>query len=65
MNREPLGLYLLRLLMAIGLFGFMLMLYWSSVLVEEDMKGVRDQLRGIASEISEIKSVQDKYYRHL
>jgi len=52
MNKEPLGLYLLRLFFGFGLFLFMLMLYWSSTLIEHDMKSVKEQLAAIRKEIA-------------
>lgn len=51
MNKEPLGLYLLRLFFGFGLFLFMLMLYWSSTLIEHDMKSIKEQLETIKKEI--------------
>lgn len=55
MKREPFGLYLLRILTGIGLFAFMAMLYWSSLLVEEDLKGIQGELRLLKNEIGQLK----------
>lgn len=38
MNREPVVLYIFRFLIGLGLFVFMMMLYWSSELLERDVK---------------------------
>ena len=56
MNREPLGLYIFRFLMGFGLFAFMAMLYWSSALLEKDMKQVQSQLEQINGKIAELKT---------
>jgi len=44
MNREPIGLYIFRFVMGLGLFAFMCLLYWSSVLIEEDMKQLQQEM---------------------
>lgn len=48
MNKEPIGLYIFRFVLGFGLFAFMCMLYWSSVLLEQDVKNLQ-------SSVSEIK----------
>ena len=55
MNREPLGLYLLRFMTALALLGFMVMLYWSSVLIEKDMKFVREELTQFRNDLNGLK----------
>lgn len=55
MNREPFGLYLFRLIAGLGLFIFMIMLYWSSVLVEQDLKKVQNELLQIKNQLSNIR----------
>jgi peptide/nickel transport system substrate-binding protein len=48
MKRESLGLYLLRFLLNLAFFGLILMVYWSSLLQEEDIKSIKltvEQLR--------------------
>lgn len=52
MRKEPIALYIFRFLMGFGLFAFMCMLYWSSTLIEGDMKEVQRELASIASQIS-------------
>lgn len=54
MRKEPIALYIFRILMGLGLFAFMCMLYWSSVLIEQDMKGVQKELTTIREQISTI-----------
>lgn len=54
MNKEPISLYIFRLLCALGLFAFMAMLYWSSVLLEQDMLDVRKELSQIKSTLQDI-----------
>jgi peptide/nickel transport system substrate-binding protein len=49
MNREPIALYIFRYLIGLILFSLMLMLYWSSTLLE-------DELHETQSELSEIKN---------
>lgn len=55
MNREPFGLYLIRFIAGLGLFVFMLMLYWSSTLVEKDLKKIQNDLLQIKNELSAIQ----------
>lgn len=54
MNKEPIGLYIFRILCAIGLFAFMAMLYWSSLLLEEDMVNVKKELSQIKNTLQDI-----------
>jgi len=51
MSKEPLGLYILRILTACGLFIFMAMLYWSSLLEEEDLKKISGQIDELSTTI--------------
>lgn len=63
MNKEPLGLYLLRLFFGFGLFLFMLMLYWSSSLIEQDMKNIKEELSLIKKDIAS-RSLQNAEVPH-
>jgi len=56
MNKEPIGLILLRYLCYLGILCFLGMLYWSSLLIEED-------LRGIHEELAQLKGDQTSVYR--
>lgn len=50
MNREPLALYLLRLGLTVGLFVWLGLLYWSSLLVEQDLKELQQQVTKLKRE---------------
>ncbi len=56
MQKEPLSLYLFRFVLAFGLFAFMAMLYWSSLLVEEDLKIIKTQLQQLKEQTRQTKS---------
>lgn len=60
MNREPIALYIFRFVLGLGLFAFMIMLYWSSVLVEQDLKFLQGDLIQIKSELLTIRGDVDK-----
>ena len=60
MNKEPLGLYISRFVIAIGLFLFMLMLYWSSQLLETDIKLLHSTTEEIKNELLDIRSSLDQ-----
>jgi peptide/nickel transport system substrate-binding protein len=60
MNREPLALYIFRFVLGLGLFAFMMMLYWSSVLIEQDLKFLQGDLIQIKSELLTIRGDVDK-----
>jgi peptide/nickel transport system substrate-binding protein len=55
MKKEPFIFYLVRLLLSAGLFVLMLMIYWSSLLVEGDLKSVNSDLTQIKKELSALK----------
>lgn len=56
MNKEPLGLYIFRFVIGLGLLVFLLMLYWSSTLIESDVKDLLSDVTQIKNELSEIQS---------
>jgi len=58
MNKEPIALYIFRFVMGFGLFAFMLLLYWSSVLIEEDMEELKATLQVISKEIKTLHRPQ-------
>lgn len=69
MTKEPIGLYIFRFVMGLGLFAFMAMLYWSSLLLEENVKVVRSDLQEIKGQLatlrgdlshSDVSTAQDK-----
>ena len=60
MNQEPLGLYIFRFVLGFALFAFMAMLYWSSVLVEQELKFIQGDLLQIKNELFAIRGDVDK-----
>lgn len=60
MNREPIGLYLLRLLIRFAILACVGMLYWSSLLVEKDLKFIQGDMRQIQHELFTLKENIDK-----
>lgn len=56
MNKEPLGLYIFRFIMGLGLFIFMVMLYWSSLLIEENLKGLRSDVDSLKKDIFSLRN---------
>jgi len=60
MNKEPIGLYIFRFILGLGLFAFMAMLYWSSLLLEEDMRAIRMDVAQIKVEMTMMQSAMDK-----
>lgn len=55
MNPQPLSLSLFRLLLTMGVFAFMAMLYWSSTLIEKDLKVIHEDLGQIKDKISTLQ----------
>lgn len=51
MNKEPISLYIFRFILGLGLFAFMAMLYWSSVLIEQDVLSLRSDLAQLKNEL--------------
>ncbi len=47
MNKEPLALYIFRFVVGLGLLIFLLMLYWSSVLIEQQLTELRQDVSGL------------------
>lgn len=60
MNKEPIGLYIFRFIVGLGLFIFMLMLYWSSVLVEERLGNINSDLVQVRQEIFSLRGSVEK-----
>lgn len=60
MNKEPLGLYIFRFVMGLGLFAFMCMLYWSSVLVEDNLRNLRNDIAGLKNDIFSLRTETDE-----
>src|SRR4051812_2000262 len=51
MNKEPIGLYIFRYVLGLGLFAFMCMLYWSSTIVEDDLRVLRNDIAQLKNDI--------------
>lgn len=60
MNKEPIGLYIFRFVLGLGLFAFMCMLYWSSVLIEQDMKGLRGDFAQLKNDLFSLRADTNK-----
>ena len=61
MNKEPVGLYIFRYVMGMAMLAFMAMLYWSSVLVEEGILDVRNEVREVQEALSDLRSDMSRY----
>lgn len=55
MNKEPIGLYIFRYILGFGLFAFMAMLYWSSLLIESDVKSIKQDLVQLQENVEKIR----------
>ena len=58
MNKEPIGLYVFRLLMGMALLGFMFMLYWSSTLIESNIREINNEIFLIRKELARVQVPQ-------
>lgn len=59
MSREPLGLYIFRFLTGCGLLAFMAMIYWSTSLLESDVKSVQTELARLREEMNHLQGAAD------
>ena len=59
MNKEPIGLYIFRFVLGLGLLVFMCMLYWSSVLVEDNLKNLRTDVADLKNDIYDLRIEAD------
>lgn len=55
MKKEPIGLYIFRFTLGLGLFAFMAMLYWSSVLVEDDLRSLRHEVNELQNDVQDMR----------
>jgi peptide/nickel transport system substrate-binding protein len=55
-NKEPIGLYIFRFVTGFGLFAFMAMLYWSSLIVEENIKFLRSDIAELKNDVFNLKT---------
>ncbi len=60
MSKEPIAFYILRLLLNAGLFFVMALLYWSSLLLEDNTLNIRSDLEQLQEDVSELKSEIDR-----
>lgn len=60
MNKEPIGLYIFRFVLGFGLFALMGMLYWSSLLVENNLSEIRKELAEIKNDIFTLRLEGEK-----
>lgn len=56
MNKEPLGLYIFRFIVGLGLFIFLLMLYWSTSLIEKDLKSLQFEISQLKNDLVDFRS---------
>lgn len=55
MNKEPFIFHVIRLLSLLGLLAFIIMLYWSSALVELDLKVIHTDLKQMQTELDRVQ----------
>lgn len=55
MKREPFILYIFRFLIGMGLLAFMILLYWSSNLLEKDVKAIREEIATMKEEMTRVQ----------
>jgi peptide/nickel transport system substrate-binding protein len=60
MNKEPIGLYIFRYIVGFGLFLFMAMLYWSSALIEQDLKFLRSDIMQLKGDLLSLRASNEK-----
>lgn len=56
MKKEPIGLYVFRFLVGFGLLIFMLMLYWSSTVIESDVQTLHTEVSQLKNQLVDIRS---------
>lgn len=52
MNKEPVLLYVLRFLVSVAILCFLVMLYWSSALLEEDIQNLRTEVKEVKTDLN-------------
>jgi peptide/nickel transport system substrate-binding protein len=60
MNKEPLSLYIFRIIIHIGLLSFMAMMYWSSLLIEQETKLIQSHLIQLKNDLNALHLTLDK-----
>ena len=61
MNKEPLGFYIFRVFLNCGLVAFMALLYWSSLLLEDNVLNIRSDMEELRQEISHLAAQIGQY----
>ncbi len=56
MNKEPLSLYIFRFILGFALLFFMGMLYWSSLLIENNVMEIRRDLSTVKDDLTRLKA---------
>ena len=56
MSKEPIGLYIFRFVVGLGLFAFMCMLYWSSTLVEQNLIDLRTDIGELKNDLFNLRA---------
>jgi peptide/nickel transport system substrate-binding protein len=65
MNKEPIGMYVFRIIVGIGFLVFMGMLYWSSELIEEEVKNIQEEIQDIKSNQNSLRDEIDKSHEDI
>lgn len=65
MDREPVGLYVFCFIIGLGLFTFVAMNYWSSQLIEKDIKTLRLELSQIRKDTQHIQEESRQVHRDI
>lgn len=60
-TKEPVALYIFRFVLGFGLFAFMAMLYWSSLLLEVDMQNLKNSMQEIHDQLSILNSTSSVF----
>src|ERR1700722_1273879 len=60
MNKEPIGLYIFRFILGFALFAFMAMLYWSSTLIEQDVRSLRYDIGQLKNDLFTLRADTEK-----
>lgn len=60
MNKEPIGLYIFRFVCGFGLFAFMCLLYWSSTLIEGNLKELRQDISQLKNDLFAFRLESEK-----
>src|SRR5947209_3352168 len=65
MKKEPLLLYIFRIALTIAILIFLIMLYWSSLIVEEKLISTREELKEVKKDLNQMQSENDNIQEDL